>query len=136
MTIKNIIFIIVFLFSVIFFIYSCRNLIRRMFVAKKKDNRFDNPGKRLARTWKIAFMQTKLMRDPKAGILHIFIFWGFILFIFAVVEAIIQGFYTPFSLSFLGPVYSVITIIEDVFGLLVICSVLYALYRRYIIHVP
>ncbi len=107
-----------------------------MFVAKKKDDRFDNPGSRLARTWKIAFLQTKLMRDPKAGILHIFIFWGFVLFIFAVLETIIQGFYSPFSLSFLGPVYSVITVIEDVFGILVICSVLYALYRRYIIHVP
>jgi Fe-S oxidoreductase len=136
MTIKNIIFIIVFLSSALFFFYSCRNLIRRMFVAKKKDNRFDNPGSRLARTWKIAFLQTKLLSDPKAGILHIFIFWGFILFIFAVIETVIQGFYSPFSLSFLGPVYSVITVIEDVFGLLVICSVLYALYRRYIIHVP
>jgi Fe-S oxidoreductase len=107
-----------------------------MFVAKKKDDRFDFPGKRLARTWKIAFMQTKLMRDPKAGILHIFIFWGFVLFIFAVVEAIIQGFYTPFNFSFLGPVYSAITLIEDVFSILVILAVLYALYRRYVIHIP
>ena len=107
-----------------------------MFVAKKKESRFDAPVKRLARTWKIAFMQTKLMRDPKAGILHIFVFWGFVLFIFAVIETIIQGFYSPFSLAFLGPLYSVITLIEDVFSLLVICSVLYALYRRYIIHVP
>ena len=136
MTIKNIIFIIVFFSSAAFFWYSCRNLIRYMFVAKKKDDRFDNPGKRLARTWKIAFMQTKLLRDPAAGVLHIFIFWGFILFIFAVVETIIQGFYTPFSLSFLGPVYSVITVIEDVFSLLVICSVLFALFRRYVIHIP
>lgn len=136
MTIKNIIFIIVFFSSAAFFWYSCRNLIHRMFVAKKKDDRFDFPGKRLARTWKIAFMQTKLMRDPKAGILHIFIFWGFVLFIFAVVEAIIQGFYTPFNFSFLGPVYSAITLIEDVFSILVILAVLYALYRRYVIHIP
>jgi Fe-S oxidoreductase len=107
-----------------------------MLVAKKKDQRFDHPGKRLSRLWKIAFMQTKLLRDPKAGILHFFIFWGFILFIFAVLESIIQGFYTPFSLRFAGPVYSAITLIEDIFSLLVIASVLYALYRRFVIHVP
>jgi len=76
------------------------------------------------------------MRDPKAGILHLFIFWGFVLFIFAVLETITQGFYSPFSLSFLGPFYGVITFIEDIFSILVICSVLYALYRRYVIHVP
>ena len=81
-------------------------------------------------------MQTKLLRDPKAGILHLFIFWGFILFIFAVLESIIQGFYSPFSLRFAGPVYSAITLIEDIFSLLVIASVLYALYRRFVIHVP
>src|ERR1035437_165302 len=136
MAIKNIIFILIFFSAVVFFIYSCRNLFRYMLVAKKKDERFDNPGKRLTRLWKIAFMQTKLLRDPKAGILHFFIFWGFILFIFAVLESIIQGFYSPFSLKFAGPVYSAITLIEDIFSLLVIASVLYALYRRFVIHVP
>lgn len=136
MAIRNIIFILIFFSAAAFFIYSCRNLFRYMLVAKKKDQRFDHPGKRLSRLWKIAFMQTKLLRDPKAGILHFFIFWGFILFIFAVLESIIQGFYTPFSLRFAGPVYSAITLIEDIFSLLVIASVLYALYRRFVIHVP
>lgn len=136
MEIKNIIFILVFLSAFAFFFYSCRNLFRYMMVAKKKDPRFDNPAARLSRLWKVAFMQTKLLRDPKAGILHFFIFWGFILFIFAVLESIIQGFYSPFSLRFAGPLYSAITLIEDIFSLLVIASVLYALYRRFIIHVP
>jgi Fe-S oxidoreductase len=107
-----------------------------MKVAKKKDLRFDHPGKRLSRLWNVAFMQTKLLRDPKAGILHLFIFWGFMLFIFAVLESIIQGFYSPFNLKFAGPFYSAITLIEDIFSLLVIASVLYALYRRFVIHVP
>ena len=136
MAIKNIIFILIFFSAAAFFIYSCRNLFLYMMVAKKKDQRFDNPGKRLSRLWKIAFMQTKLLRDPKAGILHLFIFWGFILFIFAVLESIIQGFYSPFTLKFAGPVYSAITLIEDIFPLLVIASVKYALYRRFVIHVP
>jgi Fe-S oxidoreductase len=136
MAIKNIIFILIFFSAAAFFVYSCRNLLRYMLVAKKKDSRFDHPAKRLSRVWTIAFMQTKLLRDPKAGILHFFIFWGFVLFIFAVKESIIQGFWSSFTFKFAGPVYSAITLIEDIFSLLVIAAVLYALYRRFVIHVP
>ena len=107
-----------------------------MLVAKKKDDRFDKIGLRLKRVWNIAFAQTKLLRDPAPGILHLFIFWGFILFLFAVVEALVQGFYSPFSLSFLGPIYSVITIVQDVFSVLVLIACLFALYRRYVVKVP
>lgn len=136
MGLKNIIFIIIFAAAMSFFVWSCRNLIKYLLVAKKKDNRFDNVGKRIKNVLVVAFGQTKLFRDFKAGILHFFIFWGFVLFLFAVLEAIIQGFYSAFSLSFLGPIYSAITFIEDIFGLLVIISVLYALYRRFIQRIP
>ena len=136
MEVKNIIFIIFFLFALGLFTWSCRNLIKDMLVAKKKDDRFDKIGERLKRVWNIAFAQTKLLRDPKAGILHLLIFWGFVLFLFAVIEAVIQGFYSPFTFAFAGPFYSLVTIITDVFGFLVIGSVLYALYRRFIQHIP
>jgi len=136
MTLKNYIFIIVFAAAISFFVYSCNKLIGYLKVAKKKDDRFDDPIMRLKRVWKIAFLQSKLLRDPVAGTIHVFIFWGFILFILAVLEVIIQGFYTPFSLSFLGTLFSAVTIIQDVFGILVICAVLFALYRRYIQKVP
>ncbi|MHB1687786.1 MAG: heterodisulfide reductase-related iron-sulfur binding cluster [Ignavibacteriaceae bacterium] len=136
MELKNIIFIVIFISAISFFIYSSRKIIRNLSVGKKKDDRFNNIGQRLKNVWVIAFLQKKLFRDFKAGLLHFFIFWGFVLFLSAVLEAFIQGFYSPFTFQFLGPVYSLITIIEDVMGLLVILSVLYALYRRYIIHIP
>ena len=107
-----------------------------MLVAQKKDSRFDKIGERLKRVLNIAFAQTKLLRDPSAGSLHFLIFWGFILFLFAVVEALVQGFYSPFSLSFLGPVYSAITIIQDIFAIVVFLACLYALYRRFVLHIP
>ena len=136
MELKNIIFLIVFLSAAGFFIWSCRNLIKYMFVAKKKDDRFGDIGKRIKRTLIVAFGQSKLLRDKKAGILHFLIFWGFMLFLFAVIEALIQGFYSPFNLEFAGPIYSAITFVQDIFGVLVILSCLYALYRRFILHVP
>ncbi|MCU0343377.1 MAG: heterodisulfide reductase-related iron-sulfur binding cluster [Ignavibacterium sp.] len=136
MELKNIIFIIVFLGVFGFFAYSVNNLIKYLKVAKKKDDRFDNIPARLKRVWNIAFAQTKLLRDPVAGTLHLLIFWGFVLFIFAVIETILQGFYSPFSLSFLGPIYTLITLVQDLFGLLVILSIIISLYRRFVKKVP
>jgi len=136
MEIKNIVFIIVFISAITYFVWNSRRIIKNLFVGKKLDNRFSNVSQRLKNVWVIAFLQKKLLRDLKAGIIHFFIFWGFVLFLFAVVEAFIQGFYSPFTLEFLGPIYSIITVIEDIFGLLVILSVLYALYRRFIVHIP
>lgn len=107
-----------------------------MKVAKKKDDRFSDVGRRVGNVIKIAFGQSKLLRDPVAGTVHFLIFWGFILFLFAVIEAIIQGFYSPFTFEFLGPIYSAITIIQDVFGVLVILAVIVALLRRYVFTIP
>ncbi|MGB5894737.1 MAG: heterodisulfide reductase-related iron-sulfur binding cluster [Ignavibacteriaceae bacterium] len=133
---KNIIFILVFFAVTAIFIYSSVNLIRYLLVAKKKDDRFDEPWQRIKRVIKIVFGQSKLLREPLAGSIHFLIFWGFVLFLILVVEAIIQGFYSPFTWEFLGPIYSIITSVTDVFGILVIISVLLALFRRFIVKIP
>jgi len=107
-----------------------------MKVAKKKDDRFNDVRRRINNVIKIAFGQSKLLRDPAAGIVHFLIFWGFVLFLFAVVETIIQGFYSPFTLEFLGPVYSGITVVQDILGVFVIFAVIVALLRRYVFNIP
>ncbi|MCC6549184.1 MAG: 4Fe-4S dicluster domain-containing protein [Ignavibacteriaceae bacterium] len=101
-----------------------------------KEDRFDDPVRRIKNVLIIAFGQTKLLRDKVAGTLHFLIFWGFILFITAVIEAVIQGFYSPFTWEILGPFYAVVTIVQDIFGILVISSIIYSLYRRFIVKVP
>ena len=135
MEIKNYIFIIVFLAAFAMITYNVRRLIRYMQLGQK-ENRFDNIGKRIKNVLVIAFGQTKLLRDPIAGTIHFAIFWGFMLFLLAVVESLFQGFYSPFNFAFLGPFYSLITLIQDIFGLFVIAAVIWALYRRYIIRIP
>ena len=136
MNTKNIIFTIVFVLSFAFLFWSLRNLIAYLTIARKKDDRFNNYGSRINNVLKIAFGQSKLLREPIAGIEHFLIFWGFMLFLFAVLEAIIQGFYSPFTLSFLGPFFSVITLVQDFFGILVLAAILVAFTRRFIIKVP
>jgi Fe-S oxidoreductase/nitrate reductase gamma subunit len=136
MLLKNIIFIFIFLAAIGFFVWSLRKLYTYMLTARKKDDRRNNAGSRFANVIKIAFGQSKLLRDPVAGIIHFLIFWGFVLFLFAVAESMIQGIYSEFDLQFTGPFYILVTLIQDVFSVLVIIAVLAALYRRYIIHIP
>lgn len=135
MTAKNFIFIIFFFSAVLFFAWSVRKLLNYMLLAKKKDNRFDRISERLKTVLFVAFGQSKLLRDKIAGSIHFVIFWGFILFLFAVVEAVIQGFYSPFSLRFLGNFYVLVTFVQDVFGVLVIIAVIFSLLRRFIFKV-
>ncbi|HED07670.1 MAG TPA: 4Fe-4S dicluster domain-containing protein [Ignavibacteria bacterium] len=133
---KNIVFLIIFILAFGFFFYSSRNLIRYMFVAKKADNRLNKIGTRLLNVLKYAIGQKKLFRFRLAGILHSLIFWGFLLFLFAVVEALIQGFFPSFNYESTGFFYSLVTFIEDIFGALVMLAVLVAIYRRVVIKVP
>lgn len=118
------------------FICSLVSRIKLIKTGTKQDVRKGSVSQRLKNVLTIAFGQTRLLRDKSAGILHFFIFWGFILFLFSVAESLVQGFYQGFSFGFLGYIYSIITVTEDVLGILVLFSVSYALYRRFIRRIP
>ncbi len=98
------------------------------------ENRFKDVGKRIWKVLGIGIGQTKIFRDPVAGLMHALIFWGFLVLITAVMEAFVQGFYSGFSLGVLGHISQVIFFSQDLFGLLVILSVFYALFRRYVLN--
>jgi len=111
------------------FAWNIRKLVGYLKLGKE-DNRFNNPGKRLGRVLRIAFGQTKLLREPLSGILHFLIFWGFVVLLSAVVESIGEGIVPGFSFSFLGPLYGPLLFLQDLVGLLVVIVVLISLYRR------
>ncbi|MBU0561514.1 MAG: (Fe-S)-binding protein [Bacteroidetes bacterium] len=131
MGLKNIVFILVFIISFAFLIKNLYKVFTYLKIGQK-ENRFDSPGQRILNVLKIAFGQSKLLREPVAGLIHFLIFWGFILFLFAVIETIIQGFYTPFDLEWTGALYGFITFTQDFFGLFVLVAILYSFFRRYI----
>ena len=80
----------------------------------------------------VALLQTKLLREPLAGLMHGAIFWGFLALIAAVVESIGEGITGHFSFRFLGRIYSLVTFTQEIFCVLVIVSVALALWRRFI----
>ena len=129
---KNIVFLVVFVCSVGYFLYSVRALIRLLTLGKS-ENRFDNPILRLKQTLVVAFGQSKLFRDMAPGIMHASIFWGFLVLFLAIVESIGEGLIPGFSLRSLGPVYSPLVFMQDLFAGLVALAVIVALYRRYVV---
>ncbi len=131
MSAEHILFIIVFVGSLGLFALSVRNLLRALAIGKS-DNRFDHAGKRLGNVLRIAFGQTKLLREPFAGLLHFFIFWGFVILLTAVLESLGEGLVPGFSLSFLGPLYAPLTYLQDMIGLFVVLSVSISILRRLI----
>ncbi len=132
---KPIIFAVIFVIAFGFLFYNLKRILSYIKLGQP-ENRFDNPAERIKNVLKIAFGQSKLLREPVAGLIHFLIFWGFMLFLFAVLESIIQGFYPPFSLQFLGPIYSAITLVQDLFGVFVLVAVIWALFRRFVQKVP
>lgn len=133
MTIQNYLFILLFLAALTFFI---SNILKKISYVKlgRPENRFNLPWKRIKRVITVGFAQAKILRDPVPGLMHAFIFWGFVTLLTAVIEAVAQGFYPDFSLTVLGKFSKILFISQDTFGLLVILSVIFALYRRFVIH--
>lgn len=132
MHLQNIVFLVLFLAALSLFAYNLLR-IRSYLMLGRSDNRFSNPGARILRVLGVGIGQSKILRDPAAGLMHAVIFWGFLVLITAVLEAFLQGIFSGFSLTSLGPVSKIFFFSQDLFGALVILSVFYALFRRYIL---
>ncbi len=129
---KQMIFIFIFLTALSLFGNSVHRMIRFISLGKPED-RLKHPFKRMKKTLAVAFGQSKLFREPVAGAMHAFIFWGFLVLLSAIIESIGEGLYAGFSLRFLGSAYDFIAFCQEFFAGLVIVGILIALYRRYIL---
>src|SRR5690554_4565630 len=78
--------------------------------------------------------QRRVIREP-AGMVHLFIFWGFIVLQVETVEYMIRAFHSGFHFSaFIGePAYNFALFLQDVFGFVVFVAICIAAVRRFII---
>ena len=88
----------------------------------------NNLGKRFKTFFVQVFGQTKLMKDPKSGIMHIVVFYGFIILQFGALDIIVKGFGSE---GLPIPGYDVFVLTQEVTVFLIFLSVGYAAYRRY-----
>ena len=131
---KHLFFWIVALSAFGYFAYSVRRLVQHLQMGKP-DQRFDDLKGRLVRTLRVAIGQSKLFREPGPGAMHALIFWGFLVLLTAVIEALLEGLVPGFALSRLLPewLFRVIAISQELFGAGVVLGVIAAIARRLIV---
>lgn len=132
--IKQLIFLIVLLITLVVFAYSMMRYFRYFEFTKKKP--LGNLCKRLWITTKIALFQEKILRRPVVGLMHALVWWGFILILFGSIEMVIDGLTgTEKIFAFLGPVYDFLMASGDVFALIIALAILAFLFRRLFMHI-
>ncbi|CAN5283806.1 (Fe-S)-binding protein [soil metagenome] len=100
------------------------------------ENRTDHPLTRIKNVLTIGIAQKKIFRDPVAGPMHALIFWGFMVLTAGTVEILVSGVFPLFSYAAIlpRPLFLAYSASQDIFALLVILAVGFALYRRIIVH--
>src|SRR5699024_7071562 len=87
--------------------------------------------KRMKRIMINVFGQKKLLKDKKSGIIHIMMFYGFILVQFGAIDMFIKGL-SPGNHLPLGSIYPGFTFFQEIVTLMILVAVVWAFYRRYI----
>jgi heterodisulfide reductase subunit C len=129
----NILFAILLGFGVGFFIVNIKKIIRNIKLGQEV-NRSDRSSERWKNMARIALGQSKMVKRPVAGILHIIVYAGFIIINVEVLEIIIDGLFgTHRIFSFLGSIYDALIGSFEILALLVLVSVIVFLIRRNII---
>jgi len=99
-------------------------------------NRSDRSTERWANMALIALGQSKMIKRPIAGVLHIIVYLGFVIINIEVLEIIIDGLFgTHRVFSFLGMVYDILIGSFEILALLVLVAVIVFLIRRNIIKI-
>ena len=106
----------------------------RVLIRAPRENSLDRPAQRLWNTLRIAFAQSKMFKDGRAGWMHALIFWGFLILLVRALQFFIFGLDPSLLYVFYGPSYSSIRIgysfVKDCVVLLVSFACCYALFRR------
>jgi Fe-S oxidoreductase len=102
----------------------------------KPRNRFDLKDfpKRMWRVVEQVMLHKKLFRDFVPGLVHFFIFWGFVILTAGTMEWMYYGFSGGKHFDFLGETgYGIFCALQDLFNLFVFAAVAVAFYRRIVV---
>ncbi len=131
----NILFVIALVAGIGYFIKNIRKVIRNIRLGKDID-RSDNKGERFKNMAMIALGQSKMVRRPIAGILHVVVYLGFIIINLEVLEIIIDGIFgTHRIFAFMGGFYDFLITSFEILALLVLVSVVIFWIRRNVINI-
>lgn len=119
----NILFAVILVIGFGYFFNSVKK-IRRNINLGTDVNRFDNPKARWINMTMIALGQSKMVKKPIAGALHIIVYVGFIIINIELLEIIIDGLFgTHRVFAFLGTTYDVLIASFEILAFLVLVAV-------------
>ena len=129
----NILFAILLIAGFGFFATSVKKIIRNINLGGDVDRK-DNPKARWANMALIALGQSKMVKRPVAGVLHIVVYLGFIIINIELLEIIIDGLFgTHRIFAFLGLAYDILIGSFEILALLVLVAVITFWIRRNVI---
>jgi heterodisulfide reductase subunit C len=130
----NILFFIILSIGIGYFAINVKKILRNIKLGQDVD-RSDNPSERWKNMAMIALGQSKMVKRPVAGILHIFVYVGFVVINLEVLEIMIDGLFgTHRVFSFLGSLYNVLIGSFEILALLVLIAVIVFWIRRNVIN--
>jgi Fe-S oxidoreductase len=132
---ENAVFLFVLVVAAGFFALNVQRLVQYMRLGKT-ERRTDNPTRRIWNVLKVGIAQTKILREPAAGLMHATIFWGFIVLTAGTIELLIAGVMPSFSYArFLpAPLYHGYELSQDAFAVAVLGAIGFAYFRRLVLH--
>jgi heterodisulfide reductase subunit C len=134
--IPNIVFVLIFLFSIFWFSKNVKKIYKNINLGISID-RNDNKKLRTIQMLKIAFGQSKMIDKPIVGLLHIVVYVGFLVINIELLEIIVDGALGTHRVfaPFLGSFYNFLIGFFEIFALLVIISVIVFWIRRNVINI-
>ncbi len=127
----NIIFVILLAVGVGYFARNIRKIIRNIKLGREVD-RSDNKPERWAQMARIALGQSKMVRKPVSGFLHVIVYIGFVIINIEVLEIIIDGITGQHRIfaPYLGSLYNVLIGTFEILAFLVLVTVVIFWTRR------
>ena len=110
-----------------------RKLLGAMRRTTRRESRLDHPASRVRAFFVYVVAQGRLLRWPLAGVLHAFIFWGFVVLLTAIAQGIVEALWQGFQFNLL-PGSGAIAFLQDLFFFVVICGIAMALFNRLVIN--
>src|SRR5215217_1573981 len=135
MTAGSVVFLFVLVLAAGFFSLNVQRLVSYLRLGYA-EGRTDHPLTRMRNVLEIGIAQKKIFRDPIAGPMHAMIFWGFMVLTAGTVEILIAGVVPSFSYALIlpRPLFDLYSASQDIFAVLVIGAIGFALYRRLVVH--
>jgi Fe-S oxidoreductase len=123
----------------IFLLAMARHL--RVFAATRpaveQPRPFGDLGARFAGLIEYAFVQTKMFKDPRAGLMHAGIFWGFVLLTIGTANIVTGGIIEAvLSAPLGGAIWAAISALQNVVAVVVLVCIAWAFWRRFVTRPP